>query len=160
MEAEAVDPRLVSLRAAAGRAEACSRLRCRALVQLRVKGAPPPQIPVRRGDDAAAVEAAWAALKVAFEKPHTSLLLHQKNHYSLIFALREWTEEDTPPPAAEAEAAGDDAAAAAPPRRVRQLLTARKGQRPSAWVDWAETHKYIAGWSGYAILAISADAGA
>ena len=43
---------------------------------------------------------------------------------------------------------------------VRQLLTARKGQRPSAWVDWAETHKYIAGWSGYAILAISADAGA
>ena len=162
VEAEAVvDPRLVSLRAAAGRAEACSRLRCRALVQLRVKGAPPPQIPVRRGDDAAAVEAAWAALKVAFEKPHTSLLLHQKNHYSLIFALREWTEEDAPPPvAAEAEAAGDDDAAAAPPRRVRQLLTARKGQRPSAWVDWAETHKYIAGWSGYAILAISADAGA
>ena len=163
VEAQAVDPRLVALRAAAGRAEACSRLRCRALVQLRVKGAPPPQIPVRRGDDAAAVEAAWAALKVAFEKPHTSLLLHQKNHYSLIFALREWTEEDTPPPAAaaEAEAAGDDAAAAAtPPRRVRQLLTARKGQRPSAWVDWAETHKYIAGWSGYAILAISADAGA
>ena len=158
---EAVDPRLVSLRAAAGRAEACSRLRCRALVQLRVKGAPPPQIPVRRGDDAAAVEAAWAALKVAFEKPHTSLLLHQKNHYSLIFALREWTEEDTPPTAAaEAEAAGDADAAAAPPRRVRQLLTARKGQRPSAWVDWSETHKYISGWSGYAILAISADAGA
>ena len=162
VEAEAVDPRLVALRAAAGRAEACSRLRCRALVQLRVKGAPPPQIPVRRGDDAAAVEAAWAALKVAFEKPHTSLLLHQKNHYSLIFALREWTEEDTPPPpAAEAESAGEDcAAAAAPPRRVRQLLTARKGQRPSAWVDWSETHRYIAGWSGYAILAISADAGA
>ena len=45
-------------------------------------------------------------------------------------------------------------------RRVRQLLTARKGQRPSAWVDWSETHKYISGWSGYAILAISADAGA
>lgn len=64
------------------------------------------------------------------------LLFHLKNHYALIFALREWVEE----------ASG---------RVVRQLLTARKGQRPVAWVDFSEARDTMLMWEGYKIMAVS-----
>ncbi len=97
---------------------------------------------------------AWGAFKAAFSAPRTCLLLHQKNHYSLVFALREWTE---PPPAEDAAAnvAANDGAPHEG-RRVRELLTCRKGQRPTVWIDWTEVHRYISGWSGYAVMQISA----
>ena len=157
------DPRLVSLRSGgAARAALCARLRCRTLVGIKVKGQVAPPVQLRKADDAAAVEAAWSAFKAAFSAPRTCLLLHQKNHYSLIFALREWTE---PPPedatAADAAATGDaaticDGAAPGEGRRVRELLTCRKGQRPTVWLDWTEVHRYLSGWSGYAVMQISA----
>ncbi len=64
------------------------------------------------------------------------LLFHLKNHYALIFALREWVVDSS----------GE---------RVRQLLTARKGQRPAAWVDFEEARATMLGWDGYKIMAIS-----
>ena len=69
-----------------------------------------PPILLRKADSAERVEEAWGAFKAAFSAPRTCLLLHQKNHYSLVFALREWTE---PPPAedAAATAAADDGSA-------------------------------------------------
>ena len=140
------DERLSSLRGEeegvrSERAELCSRLRCRTLVGQRCKGqTSPPPIQLRKADDEAAIEHSWAALKAAFAEPDRGLLLHQKGHYSLIFAMRDWVETD--------EATGQ-------PRRVRQLLTCRKGQRPTLWIDWTETHSYITGWSGYAIMEIS-----
>lgn len=141
---DADDPRLASLRAeegARGRAELCSRLRCRTLVQQKCKGqAAPPPIQLRKADDDEAVEAAWAALKAAFSEPHTALILHQKGHYALIYAMREWVEEDE----------------TGQPRRVRELLSCRKGQRPTLWIDWTEVHGFITGWSGYAIIEVSA----
>ena len=85
--------------------------------------------------------------------PRSCLLLHQKNHYSLIFALREWTE---PPPQPLPEAAAADGALLAEGRRVRELLSCRKGQRPTVWIDWSEVHRYLSGWSGYALMQISA----
>ena len=143
------DPRLASLRANAaesGRAALCSLLRCRTLVGQRCKGqAAPPPIVLRKADDDGAIEAAWVALKAAFSQPRCCLILHQKGHYALVFAMREWVEDTV-----------GDGMTAEPPRRVRELLTCRKGQRPTLWVDWTEVHGFIAGWSGYAIMEVSA----
>ena len=141
------DERLADLREGSlesGRAALCSRLRSRTLVGQRCKGQAPPPIQLRRSDDDEAIEAAWVALKAAFSEPRCGLILHQKGHYALIFAMREWVEED--------------AEDGTPGRRVRELLTCRKGQRPTLWVDWREVHGYITGWTGYAIMEVSAAA--
>ncbi len=64
------------------------------------------------------------------------LLFHLKNHYALIFAAREWVDDRSG-------------------QCVRQVLTARKGQRPSAWVDFSEVREVMLGWDGYKIIAIA-----
>ena len=140
--AAAADPRLVSLLDAAesGRANLCSLLRSRTLVGLRCKGSAPPPIVVKKADDEEAIEAAWAALKAAFSAPRCCMILHIKGHYALMFALREWVEDDENQQ----------------PRRVREVLACRKGQRPTTWIDWSEIHKYITGWAGYNIMEVSA----
>lgn len=129
-------------------------------------------------------------LRSAFAQSRTVLLFHLKNHYALIFALREWTCTDSgsdpvPEPVAAIEAdsaaavsgsegatgdivvestpVGDNAileeklkVAVKPVRRVRrQILTARKGQRPTAWIDFEEARDTMLQWEGYKIIAIS-----
>ena len=37
----------------------------------------------------------------------------------------------------------------------RQLLAARKGQRPTVWIDFDEARETMLGWEGYKIMAIS-----
>jgi len=125
-------------------------------------------------DDTDAVTAQWATLTAAFARPDTVLLSHHKNHYALIFAIREWL---APAPATSAagkredgsattEEVGDTenhvngsrseaAAGLLPPVLHRQLLTARKGQRPTAWIDFDEYRETLLGWEGYKYLAIS-----
>eukprot|EP01052_Picozoa_sp_SAG31_P026481 SAG31_NODE_2400_length_5775_cov_2.602185_8_plen_67_part_00 len=61
------------------------------------------------------------------------MLYHLKNHYALIFALREWQDPVTRHP-------------------VRQFLSTRRGQRPSVWIDWSEARATMLGWNGYKIL--------
>ena len=39
-------------------------------------------------------------------------------------------------------------------RVVREVLTARKGQRPSAWIDFEEARKTMLRWNGYKMLAV------
>lgn len=73
----------------------------------------------------------------AFCKPNQVLLFHLKNHYALIFAIREWITFDANQVVA-----------------VRQLLTARRGQRPTAWIDFSEARETMLNWEGYKILAI------
>jgi hypothetical protein len=123
-----------------------------------------------------------------------------KNHYALIFALREWTCTDPgsdsgpdPAPVTEGGAGSEvlanevlgnevlgngsenvgavavavggavtvtvtlgDKGVVKPVRRVRrQILTARKGQRPTAWIDFEEARETMLQWEGYKIIAIS-----
>ena len=155
----------------------------------------------------------WAVLRSAFLRQESALIFHLKNHYALIFALREWTEECTdsasvnleeggsvppgpwPGPAVgnpcasdaadpkavgvskepgakgdlgtfesgglDAKGTSEEASASAAPvpparrgRVVRQLLTSRRGQRPSAWIDFDEARATMIGWDGYKIMLI------
>ena len=101
-----------------------------------------------------------------------ALVFHLKNHYALVFALREWTYEAADGAADGGEAAprdgagaardggGGEAAAAAARANakhtvaVRQLLTSRRGQRPSAWIDWDEARATMLGWEGYKMMLV------
>lgn len=80
------------------------------------------------------IQSHWDALRNTFSAPNTVLLFHLKNHYALIFALREWIAEG---------------------KFVRQLLTARRGQRPTVWLDFEEAMDIMLGWSGYKMLALT-----
>jgi hypothetical protein len=81
-------------------------------------------------DDHATIDAQWSALRSTFCRQDSVLLFHLKNHYALVFALREWRDEQGV---------------------HRQLLTARKGQRPSAWIDFAEARETMLAWEGYKV---------
>eukprot|EP00929_Paragymnodinium_shiwhaense_P063082 TRINITY_DN31537_c0_g2_i1.p1 TRINITY_DN31537_c0_g2~~TRINITY_DN31537_c0_g2_i1.p1 ORF type:complete len:551 (+),score=164.50 TRINITY_DN31537_c0_g2_i1:79-1653(+) len=102
------------------------------------------EVQLEKGDNAAAVERQWSVLKSAFGKPNSVLLFHLTNHYALIFAWREWHEESEET---------DE------PKIRRQILTARKGQKPTAWMDWEEARSIILGWSGYHILQLQRQPG-
>lgn len=111
-----------------------SSLTVSTLTSLRVSGMPTPMLTIRKSDGNTEVEACWVGLKAAFAKEASALIIHHKNHYSLIFAMREWRSPDG--------------------IAIREVLTARKGQRPTAWVSWKEIHCTLASWSGYAIMQI------
>ncbi|EER15862.1 hypothetical protein Pmar_PMAR003314 [Perkinsus marinus ATCC 50983] len=75
-------------------------------------------------------EGAWDAFKVKFSK-YDCMIVHFKNHYALVFAFR--------------ERGGN----------LKQILTARKGQRPKDWVHWEEIIRSVIRWQGYGMLGIN-----
>lgn len=152
---EAATPLHAAVRGAA-------RLSARTLASVRVRGQPAPPIVLSRRDTDAEVQAAWLSLRAAFSRPRCALVLHHRNHYALIFGMREWTQA-----AAGETGGGADPGPVAPDpgaeragcaARVRQVLSARKGQRPTAWLDWSEVHRTLSGWAGYAIIEVAAAA--
>jgi hypothetical protein len=98
-------------------------------------------IPISSRDSEEIIEQQWNSLKSSFSHQDTVLLFHLKNHYALIYAMREWVI-DTP---------------GQPSQSVKQILTARKGQRPTVWIDFSEARETMLGWEGYKILAITRD---
>ncbi len=65
---------------------------------------------------------------------HTVLLFHLTNHYALIFAVRDWED-----------AAGE---------RRQEVLTARRGQRPTQWVSWTEMRDLMLRWAGHKVMVV------
>eukprot|EP01062_Namystynia_karyoxenos_P072233 TRINITY_DN6820_c0_g1_i1.p1 TRINITY_DN6820_c0_g1~~TRINITY_DN6820_c0_g1_i1.p1 ORF type:complete len:635 (+),score=182.38 TRINITY_DN6820_c0_g1_i1:76-1980(+) len=90
---------------------------------------------ISAGDDENAINAQWAALLSAMGTPNCALLAHLPNHYALVFALRSWQDSQGV--------------------QQRQLLTARKGQRPTAWIDFEEIRTRFAGSSRYAVYLVT-----
>ena len=91
---------------------------------------------VTRKDSMEEISLQWGTLRSAFARPDCVLLFHLKNHYALIFAMREWVD-------------------ASNGQSVQQVLTARKGQRPTAWLDFSEVREQVLGWDGYKIIALT-----
>jgi hypothetical protein len=77
----------------------------------------------------------WRKLRECVMRPRSAIIFHLTNHYALIFALREWTDTESN-------------------KQVRQVLTARKGQRPSAWIDFEEARETMLKWPGYKLLRV------
>ncbi|RLN73214.1 hypothetical protein BBJ28_00015161, partial [Nothophytophthora sp. Chile5] len=109
---------------------------------------------VSREDTAERRLEGWRELCAAFSRDKTVLIYHLKNHYALIFALRER--------AGEASSSDDTTVANEDKARfptqdptIREMLTARKGQRPSTWIAWDEVLETLCSWRGYAVLEVS-----
>jgi hypothetical protein len=85
-----------------------------------------------------ASETEWEGLRALFCREDVFLVSHHKNHYAPVYALRESSAMD---PVSRRV------------KHTREMLTARRGQRPSAWIDWEESRETMIGWSGYAIMA-------
>lgn len=92
-------------------------------------------------------EEVWMGLWREFSRESTVLIYHLKNHYALVFAMREWQE----PPMHSGE--GDHVHST--PRQCREILTARRGQRPSTWISLDEVYATLCAWDGYKIISVS-----
>jgi len=85
----------------------------------------------------------WRALRALFARPGVFLVSHHANHYAPVYALRERREENAND--------GDDSRVGW--RETREMLTARRGQRPAVWIPWEEARATMRRWSGYGIMA-------
>lgn len=109
------------------------KIQAQALIGKVVKGST-VGVNITPKDNAEVVQKQWEILRTTFQRPDTVLIYHLKNHYALIFAVREWLPVEGPP--------------------VRQILTARKGQRPSTWIDFDEVRQTLLKWPGYQIMVV------
>ena len=72
----------------------------------------PGFVKLSKGDSEEAVAEQWRSVQGQFGRPNVVLIYHLTNHYALVYALREWVEPES----------GEV---------VRQVLTTRRGQRPT-----------------------------
>lgn len=97
-------------------------------------GGKAPQYPVSKFDNAATISQQWEVVKATCSARRCVLLFHLTNHYALIYGWREYITIDK--------------------QLHRQILTARKGQRPTVWMDFEEARNIMLGWTGYQLMRI------
>ena len=76
-----------------------------------------------------------------FTRPDSCLVFHLTNHYTVVFAIRVWTIENP-------------SNATQPIEIVRQICCARKGQRPTAWINFNECRDIMLNWEGYKMMVV------
>lgn len=84
----------------------------------------------------------WASLRSLFAEKGTFLVSHHGNHYAPVYALRE-----------RREIVFDENTKSHKETETREMLTARRGQRPSVWIPWSEAISTMRRWNGYGIMA-------
>jgi len=84
----------------------------------------------------------WASLRSLFAEKGTFLVSHHGNHYAPVYALRE-----------RREIVFDENTESYKETETREMLTARRGQRPSVWIPWSEAISTMRRWNGYGIMA-------
>ena len=62
------------------------------------------------------LDSCWEELKVRLTRKHRVLLAHIRNHYCLVYGLREWQGRQSK-------------------QTVREVLIAKKGQSPNTWIE-------------------------
>ena len=131
--------------AAAAVSPSAPRVHARVVAGVKTKTRANLLIPIeRRGDQTAAAAREWSSLRELFAKDDVALISHHKNHYALVFALRERCDADEGCPGGV--------------RWTREMLTARRGSA-RARGSRGRRRAPMLGWSGYGILAATADRG-
>lgn len=78
----------------------------------------------------------WNLLFAALNDENTVLIFHLSNHFAPLYAARSYYD---------AESA----------EWSREVLTARKGQKPKSWLAFSEVRSQLLKWGGHAIMALS-----
>lgn len=100
-------------------------------------------------DDEDRQDRQWSALSRELMREKSALVFHLTNHYAFIYAMRERVEEGGEQGEGDGEGGGGRGL-----RRVREVLTARRGQRPTAWVSFKECRRVMMSWSQYCIIRV------
>lgn len=115
-------------------------------------GGPLAEVTVRESDPSDVVAAQWQALTDVLDRPRTALIYHLENHYCLVFAAREWRAHGS-------GGGGDPEGAGGVGTEgpvVRQVLVAKPGQKPNAWVSFEALRQTLWNWSGHALVGVRA----
>lgn len=97
------------------------------------------QYQVSKLDSNDTIQEQWQAVVRVVQDSNSAFMYHMENHYCLVFAARSWRMD-----------AGYSGC-----KQVRQVLVARPGQKPCAWVSFDSLRSSLLSWHGYALMAVT-----
>ncbi|KAA6421586.1 MAG: hypothetical protein FRX49_08530 [Trebouxia sp. A1-2] len=97
------------------------------------------QYQVSKADSTDTIQEQWQGVVKIVQDSSSAFVYHMENHYCLVFAARSWCMD-----------AGYSGC-----KQVRQLLVARPGQKPCAWVSFDSLRSSLLSWHGYALMAVT-----
>ena len=105
-----------------------------AVMGVKCKGSKQGYTPLSKADKSSDIQRQWDVLRSMLCSGSSALISHHKNHYAILFAAREWSDREG--------------------QSKRQVLTARKGQRPTTWIDFDELRNVYLSWEGYKLIRV------